>query len=72
MISRELVMYGCYAKDIDFELEESMSSKEMYAMSILSDAQHVMAHGDTETARQFINKAKYVISKVMRENKERV
>jgi hypothetical protein len=72
MISRELVMYGCYAMDIDFELEESMSSKEMYAMSILSDAQHVMAHGDTETARQFINKAKYVISKVMRENKERV
>jgi Na+/phosphate symporter len=72
MISRELVMYGCYAMDIDFELEESTSSKEMYAMSILSDAQHVMAHGDTETARQFINKAKYVISKVMRENKERV
>lgn len=72
MISRELVMYGCYAMDIDFELEESMSSKEMYAMSILSDAQHVMAHGDTETARQFINKAKYVISKVMRENEERV
>lgn len=72
MLSREFVMYGCYASDIDFELEESMSSKEMYAMSILSDAQHVMAHGDTETARQFINKAKYVISKVMRENMERV
>jgi len=68
----DLKMYGCYAKDIDAELEECMSSKEMYAMSILSDAQHVLAHGDAETARQWMNKAKYVISKVMRENMERV
>ena len=30
------------------------------------------SHGDAETARQFMNKAKYVISKVMRENMERV
>ena len=71
MIPREIVMYGCYAEDIDAELEECMGSKEMYAMSILSDAQHVLAHGDAETARQFMNKAKYVISKVMRENMER-
>ncbi len=37
----------------------------MLAMGILSDAQHVMACGNTEQARQFINKSKYVISKVM-------
>jgi hypothetical protein len=68
----DLKMYGCYCEDIDAELEECMGSKEMYAMSILSDAQHVLAHGDAETARQWMNKAKYVISQVMRENKERV
>lgn len=72
MISREMKMYGCYREDIDAELEECMGSKEMYAMSILSDAQHVLAHGDAETARQFMNKAKYVISKIKRENMERV
>jgi hypothetical protein len=43
----------------------------MLAMGILSDAQHVMAHGDTETARQFINKSKYVISKVMDQHDNR-
>ena len=36
----------------------------MYAMQILSDAQHVMAHGQTEEARQFINKAKFWIAEV--------
>ena len=69
MISREIVMYGCYTEDIDAELADYMGPKEMYAMSILSDAQHVLAHGDTETARQWMNKAKYVISKVMREKR---
>jgi hypothetical protein len=43
----------------------------MLAMGILSDAQHVMAHGDTEMARQFINKSKYVISKVMDQHDNR-
>lgn len=41
----------------------------MYAMSILSDAQEVLTnnlHGEKsrETARQWINKAKYFIGKV--------
>jgi len=33
----------------------------MLAMSILSDAQECIARGKDETARQYINKAKYVL-----------
>jgi hypothetical protein len=72
MNENDLRMYGCYREYIDVELAECIGPKEMYAMSILSDAQHVLAHGDAETARQFMNKAKYVISQVMREKLERV
>ena len=32
-----------------------------YAMCILSDAQQMMTSGDIETARKFINKAKFFI-----------
>jgi hypothetical protein len=39
----------------------------MLAMGILSDAQEVMEHGNTEQARQFINKSKYILSKLMDE-----
>tara|TARA_R110002167_G_scaffold300448_1_gene504785 strand:+ start:99 stop:368 length:270 start_codon:yes stop_codon:yes gene_type:complete len=34
----------------------------MLVMSILSDAQMVMSCGDTEMARQYVNRAKYIIS----------
>tara|TARA_R100000458_G_C8256543_1_gene232597 strand:- start:895 stop:1110 length:216 start_codon:yes stop_codon:yes gene_type:complete len=54
-----LKMYGCTKQDMeDMMHEENMPC--MLAMSILSDAQHVMDY-DKEQARQFINKAKYVI-----------
>ena len=62
---RDLEMFGCTKADLVEMLEDSFGMQEMLAMSILSDAQHVMAHGDTETARQFINKAKWVMSQIM-------
>ena len=62
---RDLEMFGCTKADLVEMLEDSIGMQEMLAMSILSDAQHVMAHGDTETARQFINKAKWVMSQIM-------
>tara|TARA_R100000781_G_scaffold110698_1_gene76334 strand:- start:28 stop:240 length:213 start_codon:yes stop_codon:yes gene_type:complete len=34
----------------------------MLVMSILSDAQEVMSYGDVETARQYINRAKYLLN----------
>ena len=53
-----LAMYGCTKQAIQDMLHEDMPC--MLAMSILSDAQHVMSY-DQEQARQFINRAKYVI-----------
>jgi hypothetical protein len=45
----------------------------MLAASMLSDAQEVISgeYGkpDTETARQFMNRAKYIIFKMMKEEK---
>ena len=62
--AQEMGMYGCTAAAINqamsgYDGEETM----MLAMSILSDAQMEMSMGNTEIARQLINRAKYVISK---------
>ena len=65
-MENEIKMYGCTKADLIEMLEDSIGSYEMLAMSIMSDAQHVMAHGDTETARQFINKAKWVLQQTMK------
>lgn len=71
--STDTEMFGCTQKAMDAMMEDSLyrsmlgdtNGLLMLAMGILSDAQHVMACGNTEQARQFINKSKYVISKVM-------
>ena len=55
---RYIDMYGLSQLDMEDMLHEDMPC--MLAMSILSDAQHVMSY-DQEQARQFINRAKYVI-----------
>lgn len=63
---RDLEMFGCTKADLIKMLEDSIGSYEMLAMGIMSDAQHVMAYGDTETARQFINKAKWVLQQTIK------
>ena len=68
-MENEIKMYGCTKDDLIEMLEDSIGSYEMLAMGIMSDAQHVMAHGDTETARQFINKAKWVLQQTMKARK---
>ena len=72
-------MFGCTQQEMDdlyeANLYKSMLGDKagcmMLAMGILSDAQHVMEHGDTETARKFINKSKYIIGKLMDEEQSR-
>lgn len=68
-MENEIKMYGCTKADLIEMLEDSIGSYEMLAMGIMSDAQQVMAHGDTETARQFINKAKWVLQQTMKARK---
>ena len=59
---RQMRMYGCTEADIELAVADTiMGSPLMLAGSILSDAQEEMAHGQHERARQFINRAKYIL-----------
>ena len=63
---RETKMYGMTKEAMLKDLAmQAFGNPLMLSMQILSDAQHVMEQGDIETARQFINKSKWVISKCM-------
>ena len=67
---RDVALFGASSADIREMVETSIyriTSEELHAdammvMSILSDAQEVMAHGNVKTARQYINRAKYVLN----------
>ena len=77
--STDVEMFGCTQDAMDSMVEASLyrsmlgdtNGLLMLAMGILSDAQHVMACGNTDQARQFINKSKYVIGKVMDQHDNR-
>jgi hypothetical protein len=62
---RSKMMYGCDINEFRESLEDSITFKltgpAMCAMSLMSDAQEEMAMGMTESARQTINRAKWVI-----------
>jgi len=68
----DLQAYGCRAIAIDNALKDYRDPL-MLAASMLSDAQEIISgeYGkpDTETARQFMNRAKYIIFKMMKEEK---
>lgn len=70
-------MFGCSMEELN-DMEKNNIYMKMHgleqgsiwlACSILSDAQEVMAGGNTECARQFINKAKHLLFNLM--DKER-
>ena len=67
MMTDEIKMYGMTALDLEQMVKGSfyysMGSLGMLAMSMMSDAQETMVHGDTEEARQFLNRAKWVLSR---------
>jgi hypothetical protein len=61
--------YGITEAQIREEYMNSITAKftglEMVAMGVLSDAQELMALGQTETARKQINIAKFILSEMM-------
>jgi len=59
---QQIAVFGETVEQMIF-LKPSFESDTMYAMQILSDAQEVLARGDAERARQFINKAKFFLTK---------
>ena len=69
MTEFESKCYGMSEVDIREQYMESITAKftglEMVAMGVLSDAQELMAMGQTETARKQINIAKFILSEMM-------
>jgi hypothetical protein len=69
MTEFESKCYGMSEVDIREQYMESITAKftglEMVAMGVLSDAQELMAMGQTEPARKQINIAKFILSEMM-------
>ena len=67
--------YGMTAEDIREEYMNSITARftglEMVVMGILSDAQELLAMGNSEMARKQMNGAKFILSEMM-EAKETV
>jgi hypothetical protein len=61
--ARDLKMFGVPSADIINEFDNSMS-KQMYVLSMLSDAQESMVMGNNEYARQLLNRAKLLLSRM--------
>ena len=59
--------YGCSEAELATAVEDAtkIQSRQMTAMSMLSDAQEEIAMGMQERARQTINRAKWVIASTM-------
>ena len=72
-LTRELQCYGMTEEDIREQYMNSITAKfsglEMVAMSVLSDAQELMAMGSNESARKNINIAKFILSEMMEEKR---
>lgn len=64
--------YGCTQADMEALVEQQIIFKskpfgyETLACQIMSDAQEEMALGNVERARQYLNKAKYVLTESMK------
>jgi hypothetical protein len=62
MTDKEMQMYGCdfqaYKVTVKDSLTYKISGGVMVLAGLLSDAQELMAMGDTETARKYLNRAK--------------
>ena len=69
MTEFESKCYGMSQEDIKRQYMQSITARlsglEMVAMGVLSDAQELMGFGESNQARQHINIAKYILSKLM-------
>ena len=61
--------YGMTEADIREQYMDSITAKfsglEMVVMGILSDAQELLALGATNDSRQYMNRAKFILSEMM-------
>lgn len=63
---QELEMYGCeidtFLESVKNSLTFKVSGVGMVIMSLMSDAQEQMSHGDLEGSRQTLNRAKRLVA----------
>jgi hypothetical protein len=69
MTTKEMQCYGCDIEEFVASVKSGVTYKfsgiNMVIAGLMSDAQEMMAFGDTESARQYLNRAKYLLFKVM-------
>jgi hypothetical protein len=62
MVSKELVMYGCDINEFKASVRNGLAyeftGSGIIVCGLMSDAQEAMSFGDTESARQYLNRAK--------------
>jgi len=72
-IEQQMQMYGMLTSEIDDEMrcanEPLMGGLNMMVMSILSNVQEEIAIGYHDRARQNINICKYILSDIMKKDK---
>ena len=70
--ARQQAVYGCDIEEFVDSVFESITYQacgaNMVVSSLMSDAQEQIANGDSEGARQTLNRAKYLLSQVARGN----
>lgn len=66
----QLAMFGCTYAQLDEMIADYIGPLEMLSMSILSDAQEVLERGRSNESRQYMNRAKYVMSVIIERNME--
>jgi hypothetical protein len=72
----EIKMFGCTEAQLTVAVKQQAFPGEelMFAAGILSDAQEVMSgeygEPDVETARQYINRAKFIMFSLMKDERE--
>ncbi len=65
-------MYGCdieaFKECVKDSITYKLSGGAMVVAGLMSDAQEMMAHGDTEQARQYLNRAKALVFDMVEHN----
>lgn len=69
MTTKDFQCYGCdinqFVADITSCITYKFNGANMVIAGLMSDAQEQMSFGDAEGARQSLNRAKYLLFKVM-------
>ena len=64
-MSNDMQMYGCNIETFKESVKQSItyrvSGGAMVVAGLMSDAQEMMAHGDSNSARMYLNRAKTLV-----------